>query len=255
MEKKVAVVTGASSGIGEAVCEKFAAEGFKLILVARRKEKLEELAKRLKSKCHIIACDVRDKAALKAAFSNLPKEFSEVDILVNNAGLALGRDPAFKANWDDWEQMIETNITALAYMTHMLLPGMVARNRGHIVNIGSVAGTFAYPGGHVYGASKAFVEQFSRNLKADLIGTNVRVTNIEPGLVGSSEFSLVRFKGDKDKAAEIYKDAHALVPEDIADCIVWAVTRPKNVNICRIEVMPVSQGAGPLAIYREQSKK
>jgi NADP-dependent 3-hydroxy acid dehydrogenase YdfG len=254
MEKlyRVAVVTGASAGIGEAVCEKFAAEGFKLILVARRKERLEEISKKLKNtKCHIIACDIRDKAALKKAFSVLPKEFSEIDILVNNAGLALGRDSAYNASWDDWEQMIETNIIALAYLTHMLLPGMVERKKGHIVNMGSIAGSFAYPGGHVYGASKAFVEQFSRNLKADLIGTDVRVTNIEPGLVGNSEFSVVRFKGNIDKAAEVYKDANALVPEDIADCIVWAVTRPKNVNINRIEIMPVSQGAGPLAIYRE----
>jgi 3-hydroxy acid dehydrogenase / malonic semialdehyde reductase len=254
---KVAVITGASAGIGEAIALQFGKKGIKLILVARRKEKLLAVAEKLKSntKCHIIACDIRDKETIKKAFSNLPKEFSEVDILVNNAGLALGLGPAHRASWDDWEQMIDTNVTALAYLTHLLLPGMVARNSGHIVNIGSVAGSYAYPGGNVYGASKAFVEHFSRNVKADLVGTNVRVTNIEPGLVGNSEFSLTRFKGDIEKAAKVYSGANPLLPGSIADCITWAVTRPKNVNICRIEVMPVSQGAGPLAVYRGEPGK
>jgi 3-hydroxy acid dehydrogenase / malonic semialdehyde reductase len=255
---KVAVITGASAGIGEAVALQFGKKGIKLILVARRKEKLLAVAEKLKSntKCHIIACDVRDKDALKSAFSDLPKEFAEVDILVNNAGLALGLEPAQRASWDDWEQMIETNITALAFMTRLLLPGMVERNRGHIVNIGSVAGSYAYPGGNVYCASKAFVEQFSRTLKADLLGTNVKVTNIEPGMVGGSEFSLVRFKGNEEKAKGIYSGIEPLVPDSIADCISFAVFSPKNVNINRIEVMPVCQGFNPLAINRgEQGKK
>lgn len=251
---KVAVITGASSGIGSAVAEKFANEGYKLILLARRKEKLEELSSKLKTKCHIIALDVREKDKLKEAFSNLPKEFSEIDILVNNAGLSLGLKPAHESSWDDWEQMIETNCTALAYITNLILPGMVKRKKGHIVNLGSVAGSFAYPGGNVYGATKAFVEQFSRNLKSDLIGTGVRVTNIEPGMV-ETEFSIVRFKGDKDKAKNVYCGMTPLFPESIADAILWAVTRPQNVNINRIEIMPECQGPGPFAVHREQAKK
>ena len=251
---KVALVTGASSGIGRAVAEKFAGEGYRLILLARRKEKLQELASNLKTKCHIIALDVREKDKLKEAFSNLPKEFSEIDILVNSAGGSLGLDSAQKALWEDWEQMIETNCTALAYITHMLLPGMVARKKGHIVNLGSVAGDYAYPGGNVYGAAKSFVEHFSRNLKSDLIGTGVRVTNSEPGMV-EPEFSLVRFKGDKEKAKNVYCGMTPLFPESIADAILWSVTRPQNVNINRIEIMPECQGPGPFAVIREQGKK
>ena len=254
---KVALITGASSGIGRAVAEKFAIEEYNLILLARRKNKLEELALKLKAqtKCHIIALDVREKDKLKEAFSNLPEEFSQIDILVNNAGLALGLNPAHKALWDDWEEMIDTNCKSLAYITHLLLPDMVKRNRGHIINIGSVAGSYAYPNGNVYCASKAFVAHFSKNLKADLVGTGVRVTNIEPGLVGDSEFSVVRFKGDKDKAAGVYAGLTPLVPESIADCIIWAVTRPRNVNINRIEIMPTCQGPGPFTIHREQTPK
>lgn len=254
---KVALVTGASSGIGKSTAEKFAEEGYKLILLARRKEKLEELAKKLEkqTKCHIIALDIREKDKIKEALLNLPEEFSEIDILVNNAGLALGLDPSYKSAWDDWEQMIETNCTALAFMTHLILPGMVKRNKGHIINVGSVAGNYAYPNGNVYGATKAFVNHFSKNLKADLIATSVRVTNIEPGIVTESDFSMVRFKGDKERASKVYEGANPLISESIADAITWAVTRPKNVNINSIEIMPISQGCGPLNVHREPALK
>jgi len=249
---KVAVVTGASSGFGEAIAERFAREGLSLVLMARREEKLVRLAKKLSSRipCHVAACDVRDACAVDKVLSALPRKFSAVDILVNNAGLALGLDPAHRASWENWQQMIDTNCRALAFMTHRLLPGMVERNRGHIVNIGSIAGSFPYFAGNVYGASKAFVEHFSCNLKADLLGTAVRVTNIEPGLAAGSEFSLVRFQGDREQADAVYRSAEPLMPPDIAECVAWAVSQPANVNICRIEVMPVCQAPAGFSIHR-----
>jgi 3-hydroxy acid dehydrogenase/malonic semialdehyde reductase len=250
---KVAVVTGASVGIGEATAERFAKANMKLVLVARRRERLETISQRLSkfTDCHILACDLTDKASITTGLQNLPPDFKNVDVLVNNAGLALGLEPAQKTSWQDWQTMIDTNITALAFMTHLLLPGMVERNRGHIINIGSVAGTYAYAGGNVYSASKAFVEHFSRNLKADLLGTAVRVTNIEPGMVAGSEFSLVRFGGNKERSEQVYAGAEPLMPESIADAVVWAVTRPANVNITRIEVMPICQAPSRLAIHRK----
>ncbi|WLQ11362.1 SDR family NAD(P)-dependent oxidoreductase [Hahella aquimaris] len=251
---KVALVTGASVGLGEAIAERLAHEGYDLILLARRQDKLEALAARLQTNCHIIACDICDQQAVTAAIENLPPAFAAIDLLINNAGLALGLGPAQSASWEDWSRMIEVNCTGLAFMTHLLLPSMVERNAGHIINIGSIAGSYAYFGGNVYGATKAFVEQFSRNLKADLLGTALRVTNIEPGMVGGSEFSLVRFKGDEDKAKATYENADALTPENIADCVAWAATRPANVNINRIEVMPVCQAPERLAIHRNKSE-
>jgi 3-hydroxy acid dehydrogenase / malonic semialdehyde reductase len=249
----VAFITGASSGIGEAIAERFAAEKKKLVLLARRRGKLESIAKRLSkhTDCHIIACDVTDKTSLKAEILNLPEDFRNVDVLVNNAGLALGLEPAQKASWEDWQTMIDTNCTALAFITYLMLPGMVERNRGHIVNIGSVAGSYAYMGGNVYAASKAFVEHFSRNLKADLLGTAVRITNIEPGMVGGSEFSLVRFGGDKERAQQIYAGTKPLTAESIAESVSWSVSMPAHVNICRIEIMPVCQAPSRLAIHRD----
>jgi NADP-dependent 3-hydroxy acid dehydrogenase YdfG len=249
----VAVITGASVGIGEAIAERFSKDDIKLVLIARRREKLETISKRLSkhTECHILTCDLTDKASITAGLLNLPPDFKNVDVLVNNAGLALGLEPAQKASWQDWQTMIDTNITALAFMTHLLLPGMVERNRGHIVNIGSVAGTYAYAGGNVYSASKAFVEHFSRNLKADLLGTAVRVTNIEPGMVAGSEFSLIRFGGDQERSQQVYAGAQPLMPESIAESVFWAVSRPANVNITRIEVMPICQAPARLAIHRK----
>ncbi|HOG18114.1 MAG: NADP-dependent 3-hydroxy acid dehydrogenase YdfG [Syntrophaceae bacterium PtaU1.Bin231] len=250
---RVAVVTGASSGFGAAIAERFAREGLSCVLMARRKDRLTRLTKKLAphADCHVAACDIRDLEAVRKAISGLPKKFSAVDVLVNNAGLALGLEPAQRASWAEWQQMIETNCMALAFLTHCLLPGMVERNCGHIVNIGSVAGSYAYPGSNVYGASKAFVEQFTRNLKADLLGTAVRVTNVEPGMTSGSEFSLVRFSGDKEKAASVYQGVEPLKPADIAECVYWAVSQPANVNINRIEVMPVCQAPSRTAIHRK----
>ncbi len=249
---KLALITGASSGIGKATAEKFAEHGISLVLIARREERLKSLADQLsnKVKCHTIACDVTDLSKLESEIKKLPADFSKIDVLLNNAGLALGLDTAQKADWKDWQQMIETNCTASAFLTQLILPQMVERNFGHIVNIGSIAGSYAYPAGNVYGATKAFTEHFSRGLKADLVGTAVRVTNIEPGLVGGAEFSLVRFKGDQERAAKSYAGCEPLNPESIADCIYWAISRPEFVNITRIEVMPVCQAPAGLTISR-----
>jgi len=249
----IAFITGASSGIGLAAAERFAREGKKLVLMARRKERLDALAQRLSQQvpCHVIVCDVSDRDAVAQAIATLPEQFQNIDILLNNAGLALGVTPAQTTPWSDWQQMIDTNCTALAFLTHQLLPGMVARNRGHIINIGSTAGTYPYPGGNVYCASKAFVKQFSLALRADLSGTAVRVTNIEPGMVGDSEFTRVRLHGDDAKAADVYKGAEYLLPADIADAIAWAANQPAYVNINRIEIMPVCQSSDRLKIHRK----
>jgi NADP-dependent 3-hydroxy acid dehydrogenase YdfG len=256
MEYKVAVITGASTGIGKAIAESFAEKGIRLVLIARRKDKLEELGERLGglTKCLPVGCDVTDTKDLEKNIKSLPEEFREVDILVNNAGLALGLDAVQNIDWKDWERMINTNCTALAFITHLLAGGMVKRNRGHIVNIGSIAGTYPYFGGNVYGATKAFVKQFSINLKTDLMGTAVRITNIEPGMVEGSEFSLVRFKGDSKKADKVYEGTKALGPEDIAKCVSWVVSLPPHVNINRIEVMPVAQAPAGVTCHRKDAK-
>ncbi len=185
------------------------------------------------------------------AIRGLPEKFAEIDVLVNNAGGALGLDPAQSASLEDWEGMIDANVNGVVYCTRLLLPGMVARNRGHIVNLGSVAAEFPYPGGNVYGATKAFVRQFSYGLRADLLGTNVRVTDIEPGLC-KTEFSEVRFKGDKQRAEAVYEGTEPLTADDIADAIHWCVTRPQHVNINAIQLMPVCQAFGPLAVKRKK---
>jgi len=249
--QKIALITGASSGFGAAIATQLAQQNYRLILVARRREKLQDVARALNTETHIISVDIRDQAAVKNAIEQLPENWRDLDALINNAGLALGLEPAHKADWADWQQMIDTNCTALVWLTRLVLPGMVARGRGHIVNIGSIAGRYAYPGGNVYGASKAFVEHFSRNLRSDLHGSGVRVTNIEPGMVGGSEFSVVRFKGDADKAAKVYAGADALQPDDIANAVCWALQQPLHVNICSIELMPTCQAHGPLQIYRK----
>lgn len=249
---QIAFITGATSGFGAACARLFAANGWSLVLCGRRRERLDALRAELAEAApvHAAALDVRDEAAVNAAVAALPAEFAEIDLLVNNAGLALGLEPAHRCDMEDWQRMVDTNIKGLMYCTRAVLPGMVARDRGHIVNIGSVAGTYPYPGGNVYGATKAFVKQFSLNLRADLLGTRVRVTNVEPGLA-ESEFSLVRFKGDEGKANKTYEGTQPLRPEDIADIVFWAATRPAHVNLNSIEVMPVCQATGPFAISRQ----
>lgn len=248
---QIAFITGATSGFGAACARQFAAHGWRLIVCGRRQDRLEALRAELAATVpvHAIPLDVRDEAAVNAAIAALPAAFAEVDVLVNNAGLALGLEPAHQCAMADWQQMVDTNIKGLLYCTRALLPGMVARNRGHILNIGSVAGRYPYPGGNVYGATKAFVRQFSLNLRADLLGSQVRVTDIEPGMA-ETEFSLVRFKGENDKSAKVYEGTQPLQPEDIADIVYWAATRPAHVNINTLEVMPVCQAFGPFAISR-----
>lgn len=251
---KTVLITGASSGFGAACARAFAKLGWKLILTARRNDLLERLEEELAPRARIltIQLDVRDREAVAAAFSSLPEEFSEVDLLVNNAGLALGLEPAHAASLDDWDTMVDTNVKGLMYCTRAILPGMVNRNRGHVVNIGSIAGSWPYPGGNVYGASKAFVQQFSRNLRADLLGTAVRVTNIEPGMA-ETEFSKVRFKGDQGQAHRVYTGTEPLMPEDIAEIVVWVASVPGRVNINSVEVMSVCQAWGALAVHRTEA--
>ena len=245
--------TGASAGFGVAIAQRFAKDGAKLVLVGRRTDRLAQLQKELggPSKAHVVTLDVRDRAAVAKAIAGLPKEFAEIDLLVNNAGLALGLEPAQRANLDDWEQMVDTNIKGLMYVTRAVLPGMVERNRGHVVNISSTAASWPYTGGNAYGGTKAFVQQFSRNLRADLFGTKVRVTDIAPGLVGGTEFSNVRFHGDDDRAANVYKGTDPLTPEDIADAVHWVATRPEHVNINAMEIMPTYQSFGGLSVYKK----
>lgn len=244
-----ALVTGASSGIGEASAVALSKAGARLVLVGRREDRLQAVAAKLSTPSHRVVLDVRERPAVEAALAALPSDFAEVDVLVNNAGMALGMGPAQEGALDDWEAMIDTNCKGLVYFTQGLLPGMVKRNRGHVVNLGSVAATYPYPGGNIYGATKAFVHQFSQNLKADLVGTRVRVTDVQPGMV-QTEFSTVRFRGDQARADKVYEGMQALTGEDIADIILWCVTRPAHVNINVVEVMPADQGFGAFNVKR-----
>lgn len=245
-------ITGATAGFGAAMAKRFIKSGHKVIATGRRMERLLELKDELGENLHPLLLDVRDKKGVEDAINSLPKEFSDIDVLINNAGLALGVDSAHKASLEDWEVMIQTNINGLLYCTHKILPEMVKRKNGHVVNLGSVAGEFPYPGGNVYGATKAFVHQMSLNMRADLLGTNVRVTNIEPGMC-QSEFSEVRFRGDKDKADQVYKGMKALSADDIAETIEWVITRPAHVNINVISLMPTEQAFGAFAVYRNHN--
>ncbi|PTL85146.1 SDR family oxidoreductase [Vitiosangium sp. GDMCC 1.1324] len=244
-----ALVTGASSGIGEACALALSQAGARLVLAGRRSDRLEALAAKLQTPSHPLILDVRSRQDVEASLAALPPDFANVDVLVNNAGLGLGLEPAHEASLDDWETMIDTNCKGLVYVTRTLLPGMVRRNRGHVVNLGSIAATYPYPGGNVYGATKAFVHQFSQNLKADLVGTRVRVTDVQPGMV-ETEFSVVRFKGDAQRANKVYEGMEPLTAADIADIVLWTVTRPAHVNINVVEVMPADQGFGPFAVKR-----
>jgi NADP-dependent 3-hydroxy acid dehydrogenase YdfG len=253
MNEKTLFITGASAGFGAACARIFAAQGNRLILTARRSDPLLALQRELSGKAdvHVIPLDVRDRVAVKDAVESLPERFRDIDVLINNAGLALGLEPAHKVDLDDWETMVDTNIKGLMYCTRQILPGMVARNRGHIVNLGSVAGTWPYPGGNVYGGTKAFVEQFSLNLRCDLLGTRVRVTCIQPGMA-ETEFSKVRFKGNEKMASQVYSGTEALTAEDIAETIYWVINRPEHVNINTLELMSIDQAWSPFAVHRRK---
>jgi len=253
MGSRTVFVTGASAGFGEAIARRFAADGARVIVSARRSDRITELAKELGHDVLPLTLDVRDRAAVADAVSGLPPEFAAIDVLVNNAGLALGLEPAYAASLDDWDAMIDTNCKGLAYCTRAVLPGMVQRGHGHVINLGSIAGTYPYPGGNVYGATKAFVHQFSLDLRSDLQGTGVRVTSVEPGLSGGTEFSVVRFGGDRAKAGQVYEGVHPLEAGDVAEAVHWAASLPSHVNINVIEMMPVAQSFGPLAVAREGS--
>jgi 3-hydroxy acid dehydrogenase / malonic semialdehyde reductase len=245
----IVLVTGASSGFGEAITRRFAAAGSRVVATARRSDRLKDLAAELGPRVLPVTLDVRDRAAVTAAVAGLPGEFAEVDLLVNNAGGALGLSPAQDADLDDWEQMIDTNCKGVAYCTRAILPGMVARRRGHVINLGSVAGTYPYPGGNAYGGTKAFVHQFSLDLRSDLHGTGIRVTCIEPGMA-DTEFSTVRFGGDKAKADAVYTGMQPLTAGDVAEAVYWAATLPPHVNINSIELMPVAQSFAPFQVAR-----
>lgn len=247
---KTAFVTGASSGFGRAICRTLVAEGYRVIGGARRMDKLKELEHELGSYFIPLALDVTDAASLAAAVEWIRKASLNIDVLVNNAGLALGVDRAQQASAENWQRMIDTNITGLTMVTHKILPQMVEADSGMIINIGSIAGTYPYPGGNVYGASKAFVHQFSLNLRADLAGTRVRVSNIEPGLCSGTDFSVVRLKGDLDAVEALYRDVEALLPEDIAATVAWIAAQPPHVNINTIEIMPVAQSSAGLNVVR-----
>jgi NADP-dependent 3-hydroxy acid dehydrogenase YdfG len=249
MDGRIAFITGGTSGIGDACARLFVANGARVVVTGRRREKLEAIARELGDACHTRPLDVRDATDVKRAFDELPGAFANVDVLVNGAGVAVGLAKAQDALVEDWDAMIATNVTGLAHVTRAALTGMIARARGHIVNLGSVAGSFPYPGGNIYGATKAFVERFSSNLRADLLGHPIRVTNIEPGMV-ETEFSVTRFGGDRARAGAVYAGMTPLVAADIADLALFAVTRPLHVNVNRIEVMPVEQAFSAFAVSR-----
>lgn len=247
------LITGASAGFGAAMCRSFVQAGYHVIGAARRTENLAALQQELGNQFYPLTMDVSDKTSVHNALSQLqtaPTPFQNLDCLINNAGLALGLDAAHQADFQDWETMIATNIIGLTYLTRLVLPKMVQQGQGYIINIGSIAGTYPYPGGNVYGASKAFVRQFSLNLRADLQGTGIRVSNVEPGLCGGSEFSHVRFKGDTERANALYQGSNAIQPEDIAQTVLWLYQTPAHMNVNSIEIMPTSQSFGALPVTR-----
>ena len=250
MTTKTILVTGATSGFGRAIAQRLVADGHRVIAAGRRADRLEALRAELGTALLPFVLDVTDASAVASLPGTLPEGWREVDVLVNNAGLALGLEPAHKADLSQWDRMIATNVTGVVHLTRAILPGMVERDQGHVVSIGSIAGTYPYPGGHVYGGTKAFVEQFSLNLRADLVGTGVRATSIEPGLAGGTEFSNVRFEGDDAKAADVYKGTQPLTAADVAAAVAWVIGLPAHVNINRIELMPTCQASGPLAVKR-----
>ena len=248
----VVFITGATSGFGAAAARRYVAAGGKVIATGRREDRLAELQDELGAdKCHTIVLDVRDRPAMEAAIADIPAPFAGINVVLANAGLALGLQPAAEASLDDWQTMIDTNVSGLVYTVRLLLPGLIERGGGHVVTLGSVAGEFAYPGGSVYAASKAFVKHFALAIRSDLQGKNVRVTDIEPGLT-ETEFSLVRFAGDEQKAGNVYAGTKPMTAEDIAESIFWATSLPSHVNINKIQLMATTQAIGPFDIYREK---
>ena len=249
---QVAFVTGASAGFGAAIARRLVKSGARVVLAARRAERLDDLTRELGSdRAFPILLDVTARNAVQRAVAGLPEAFRAVDCLVNNAGLALGLGGAHVADLDDWDRMIDTNCKGVVHVTRAVLPGMVERRRGHVVNLGSVAGTYPYPGGNAYGATKAFVHQLSLNLRSDLHGTGVRVTCIEPGMCGGTEFSEVRFGGDRDRAAAVYAGMQPLTADDVAEAVAWATSQPAHVNVNTIELMPVAQSFAPFQVHRQ----
>lgn len=255
LNNKIVFITGASSGIGKSSAIKFAEAGANLLLCARRKERLDELSKELLSKFQIhvrtFQLDVRDQRSVEQSLNSVPAEWKNISVLVNNAGLSSGFDNIQNGSIADWEAMIDTNVKGLLYVTRAVLPGMIERNEGHIINLGSVAGRMVYPKGNVYNASKFAVRALNEGMKMDLLGTPIRVTTVDPGLV-ETEFSVVRFHGDMERASNVYKGITPLTPDDIADAIVWAATRPAHVNINEIVLMPVDQ-ASPTMVNRKSN--
>jgi serine 3-dehydrogenase (NADP+) len=249
---KTALITGATSGFGDASVRRFAKAGWRIIATGRRTDRLESLAKELgRGNVHAASFDMRKPDAIEAAVNALPAPFRDVDLLINNAGLALGTAPAQSASVDQWHEMIETNITGLVTLTHKLVPSLIAR-KGAIINISSVAASYPYPGGNVYGGTKAFVSQFSLGLRSDLHGTGVRVTSVEPGMT-ETEFTLVRTGGNQEASDKLYKGANPMTPEDIAEVLFWIASLPPHMNINRIELMPVSQSFSPFQVFRGAS--
>jgi NADP-dependent 3-hydroxy acid dehydrogenase YdfG len=244
------LVTGATAGFGAATARRFAAAGSRVIATGRRADRLAALKKELGARCHTAAYDVTDRGANEKMVKELPAEFAKINVVVANAGGALGLEPAHQANLDDWEQMVKVNINGVLYTVRATLPGMIERDEGHVVLLGSVAGDYPYPGGNVYGGVKAFVKQFALNLRSDILGANVRVTNVEPGLA-ETEFSIVRFKGDKEKAAKVYEGVKPMVADDIAEQIFFCCTLPRHVNINRIQSMATMQAFAPFSIKRK----
>ncbi|QSJ19427.1 SDR family oxidoreductase [Nostoc sp. UHCC 0702] len=253
LQNQIILITGASSGIGSACAKVFAGAGAKLILAARRLERLQQLADALSKEfgtdIHLIQLDVRDRNAVESAISHLPAAWSHIDILINNAGLSRGLDKLYEGDFQDWEEMIDTNIKGLLYLTRYVVPGMVSRGRGHVVNLGSIAGHQAYPGGNVYCGTKAAVKLISEGLKQDLLGTPIRVTSVDPGMV-ETEFSEVRFHGDNERADQVYQGVTPLTPDDVADVVFFCVTRSPHVNINEVILMPVDQASATLVNRR-----
>ncbi len=245
------LITGASAGFGKALAERLVTKGHRVIGCARRIDKLNALAETLGDSFLPVVMDVSDTASIPQIIADLPDDFKNIDVLVNNAGLALGTEPAQNASLDDWMRMTDTNIKGLMALTHAVLPAMVERDSGYIINVGSIAGSWPYYGGNVYGATKAFVKQFSLNLRADLIGTQVRVTNLEPGNVAGTEFSNVRYHGDADKAAGVYEGFKTMTGDDIGDILLWLIESPAHINVNRLEVMPVAQTYNGLTIAKQ----
>ncbi len=253
LRDRVVFITGASAGIGEACARAFARLGCSLLLAARRTERLERLRGELETlgvEVLTLALDVRSRSQVEEALASLPQGWREIDVLVNNAGLARGLDPVQEGSIEDWEEMIDTNVKGRLYVTRAVLPGMVERDRGHIINIGSIAGREVYPGGTVYCATKHAVRAITLGLRLDLLGTNIRVTTVDPGMV-ETEFSIVRFKGDEERAAQVYEGLQPLTAEDVADAVVYCATRPPHVNISEVVVMPTHQ-ASATKVYRRK---